>query len=69
MALAYKQNKPYPRRGKEFRIQPEQYTVSQITINRPFMPRDVSKLLNSTPVMFRNRNYKQSKAQGHSRTA
>lgn len=33
------------------------------------MPHDVSKLLNSTPVMFRNRNYKQSKAQGHSRTA
>jgi hypothetical protein len=36
------------------------YIVSQITINKTFMPHDLSKFLNSTPIMFRNRDYKQS---------
>lgn len=58
MSLARKQNMP----DQSARRRRVVYIASQITTNREFMPYDLSKFLNSTPEMFRNRDYKQSMA-------
>lgn len=58
MSLARKQNMP----DQSARRRRVVYIASQITTNREFMPYDLSKFLNSTPEMFRNRDYKKSMA-------